>query len=188
MAIARSMKISRRSVGCQESNSFSCEQSNRARRPRDLKSRKVGSMASARPASRLTIHLKVSIPASRTGEVEWNLRGRCRAPASADMYSRADSRTSPKVGLAYAVNAAIELYGNWGQGFHSNDARGVVNPTDPVPGLSPGEGYEAGARFELGAVNLTSAYWWLNLDSELIFVGDSNSVEPKGGSRRAAAS
>jgi outer membrane receptor protein involved in Fe transport len=95
-----------------------------------------------------------------------------------------DSRASPKVGLAYAINRDVEVYGNWGRGFHSNDARGVINAFDPVPGLSPGEGYEAGACFELGAVKLTSAYWWLNLDSELIFVGDSNSVEPKGGSRR----
>lgn len=95
-----------------------------------------------------------------------------------------DSRASPKLGLAYTVNDDIELYANWGEGFHSNDARGVVNPVDPVAGLAPGTGYEAGARFELGAVKLTSAYWWLNLDSELIFVGDSNSVEPRGGSRR----
>lgn len=95
-----------------------------------------------------------------------------------------DSRASPKFGLAYTVSDDVEVYGNWGKGFHSNDARGVVNPVDPVPGLSPGTGYEAGARFELGAVKLTSAYWWLNLDSELIFVGDSNAVEPKGGSRR----
>jgi outer membrane receptor protein involved in Fe transport len=95
-----------------------------------------------------------------------------------------DSRASPKVGIAYTVNDSVELYGNWGRGFHSNDARGVVNPVDPVAGLAPGTGYEAGARFELGALKLTSAYWWLNLDSELIFVGDSNSVEPRGGSRR----
>lgn len=95
-----------------------------------------------------------------------------------------DSRVSPKVGVAYTVTNDIELYGNWGEGFHSNDARGVVNPLDPVPGLSPGTGYEAGARFELGTLRVTSAYWWLNLDSELIFVGDSNSVEPRGGSRR----
>ena len=40
----------------------------------------------------------------------------------------------------------VELYGNWGEGFHSNDARGVVNADDPVPGLSPGEGYESSAR------------------------------------------
>jgi outer membrane cobalamin receptor len=53
-----------------------------------------------------------------------------------------------------------------------------------VPGLSPGEGYEGGARFEFGTVKLTAAYWWLDLDSELIFVGDSNAVEPKGGSKR----
>jgi outer membrane receptor protein involved in Fe transport len=98
--------------------------------------------------------------------------------------SETDSRASPKFGVAYAVGDNVELYGNWGKGFHSNDARGVVNPVDPVPGLSPGTGYEAGARFELGQVKLTTAYWWLNLDSELIFVGDSNSVEPKGGSRR----
>jgi outer membrane receptor protein involved in Fe transport len=88
------------------------------------------------------------------------------------------------VGVAYTVNDDVELYANWGQGFHSNDARGVVNPVDPVAGMAPGTGYEAGARFELGAVKLTSTYWWLNLDSELIFVGDSNSVEPRGGSRR----
>jgi outer membrane receptor protein involved in Fe transport len=95
-----------------------------------------------------------------------------------------DSRVSPKFGIAYAATRDIELYGNWGRGFHSNDARGVVNAADPVPGLSPGTGYEAGARFEVGALKITTAYWWLNLDSELIFVGDSNSVEPKGGSRR----
>jgi outer membrane receptor protein involved in Fe transport len=97
---------------------------------------------------------------------------------------KSDSRTSPKVGIAWAPSKQIELYGNWGRGYHSNDARGVVNTTDPVPGLSPGTGYEAGARFEVGAIKLTAAHWWLDLDSELIFVGDSNAVEPKGASRR----
>jgi outer membrane receptor protein involved in Fe transport len=95
-----------------------------------------------------------------------------------------DSRVSPKLGLAYAVTDDVELYANWGEGFHSNDARGVVNPVDPVAGLSPGEGYEVGARFEVGAMTITTAYWWLDLDSELIFVGDSNAVEPRGGSER----
>jgi outer membrane receptor protein involved in Fe transport len=98
--------------------------------------------------------------------------------------SRSDGRVSPKVGLAYTVADTVELYGNWGKGFHSNDARGVVNAVDPLPGLSPGTGYEAGARFEVGDLKITTAYWWLDLDSELIFVGDSNSVEPRGGSER----
>jgi len=95
-----------------------------------------------------------------------------------------DSRASPKLGLAYALTDDIELYGNWGKGFHSNDARGVVNPDDPVPGLSPGEGQELGARFQFGTLTVTGALWWLDLESELIFVGDSNAVEPKGGSER----
>ena len=133
-------------------------------------------------------------------EASWSPYDRFRllAGARADYYefdvtanragsfagSETDSRVSPKFGLAYALSDNIELYGNWGRGFHSNDARGVVNRDDPLPGLAPGTGYEAGARFEFGDVRITSAYWWLNLDSELIFVGDSNSVEPRGASER----
>jgi outer membrane receptor protein involved in Fe transport len=40
--------------------------------------------------------------------------------------SATDSRAFPKVGVAYTLTDNIELYGNWGEGFHSNDARGVV--------------------------------------------------------------
>ena len=97
---------------------------------------------------------------------------------------KSDSQWSPKVGVAYALNDVVELYGNWGHGFHSNDSRGVVNQLDPVPGLSEGTGYEAGLRTSLGEFKFTASYWWLDQDSELIFVGDSNSVEPKGGSER----
>src|SRR5690606_35744120 len=92
--------------------------------------------------------------------------------------SERDSQISPKLGAAWAATSDVELYANWGRGFHSNDARGVVNRESPVPGLVEGTGYEAGARFEIGDLTLTTAYWWLDLDSELVFVGDSNSVEP----------
>jgi outer membrane receptor protein involved in Fe transport len=95
-----------------------------------------------------------------------------------------DHQWSPKLGLAYSLSDQVELYGNWGQGFHSNDARGVVNRDTAVPGLVLGTGYEAGARYERGTFKISAAYWWMNLSSELVFVGDSNSVEPKGGSRR----
>ena len=91
---------------------------------------------------------------------------------------------SPKFAAAYRINSNIELYANWGRGFHSNDARGIVNPATPVQGLSKGEGEEIGARFELGTFNITTTYWWLELDSELKFVGDSNSVEPGATTRR----
>ena len=98
--------------------------------------------------------------------------------------SATDSQVSPGAGIAYAASNNVELYASWGRGFHSNDARGVVNHLDPIDGLAPGTGYEAGARLEIANVKLTTTYWWLNLDSELIFVGDSNSVEPRGGSNR----
>ena len=78
----------------------------------------------------------------------------------------------------------MELYANWGRGFHSIDARGVVNQTAPVPGLSPGDGYEIGGRWTVGDFKFTATHWWLDQESELIFVGDSNSVEPKGASER----
>ncbi len=95
-----------------------------------------------------------------------------------------DEQLSPSLGAAYLLTDSLELYANWGKGFHSNDARGVVNSDDPVPGLSEGEGYELGARAAVGDLRMTATYWWLDQDSELIFVGDSNSVEPKGGSQR----
>jgi outer membrane receptor protein involved in Fe transport len=106
-----------------------------------------------------------------------------RAPGSAD-GSRTDSRLSPKAGVAWAATDALELYANWGRGFHSNDARGVVDATSPVAGMAPGTGYEGGLRAGIGPLTLTASQWWLELDSELIFVGDSNSVEPRGASRR----
>jgi outer membrane receptor protein involved in Fe transport len=92
-----------------------------------------------------------------------------------------DSIVSPKVGLAYKLSASIELYANWGQGFHSNDGRGVITG---VPGLVRGTGYEAGARFAIGNLSLTTTYWLLDVASELKFVGDSNSVEPGPKSQR----
>lgn len=94
---------------------------------------------------------------------------------------------SPKLGLAYTVNDRVEVYGNWGRGFHSNDARGVAAPppgSDPAPGLVRGTGKEIGARFQAGPLSLTATYWWLDVASELKFVGDSNSVEPSTPSKR----
>lgn len=95
-----------------------------------------------------------------------------------------DMLVSPKLGVAYQLSPNVELYGNWGRGFHSNDVRGVVNDATPVPTLVRGTGKELGARIQLPHFSLTATYWWLNVASELRFVGDSNAVEPTGASRR----
>jgi outer membrane receptor protein involved in Fe transport len=90
---------------------------------------------------------------------------------------------SPKLALAWEVSPQFELYANWGRGFHSNDVRGAVTAT-PVPVLVAGTGKELGARLQLGSFNFTATYWWLDVGSELKFVGDSNAVEPTGASKR----
>jgi outer membrane receptor protein involved in Fe transport len=95
-----------------------------------------------------------------------------------------DHGLAPKIGLNYEVVDGVALYANWGQGFHSNDARGVTNPVDPAPGVVEGTFKELGARFERGGLILTGVYWWSTIESELIYVGDSGAVEPSDPGRR----
>ncbi|MGC1269861.1 MAG: TonB-dependent receptor [Croceibacterium sp.] len=95
-----------------------------------------------------------------------------------------DSVLSPKIGLNYEVTPGVALYANYGQGFHSNDARGVTNPVDPAPGLVEGHFKEGGFRLEKGGLILTGVYWWSAIGSELIYVGDSGAVEPSDPSKR----
>ena len=88
---------------------------------------------------------------------------------------------------------ALELYVNYGEGFHSNDGRGTaltVSPTDgtrrePVTALVKARGYEVGARArQIHGLTLTATYWWLNLKSELQFQGDAGETAPVGPSQR----
>jgi outer membrane receptor protein involved in Fe transport len=86
-----------------------------------------------------------------------------------------------------------ELYLNWGKGFHSNDVRGATISLDPITKESvqpvdvfvDQQGAEFGWRVERGSnllINL--AYFWLESDSELLFVGDSGSTEASDASER----
>ncbi|AKH42769.1 Pesticin receptor precursor [Croceibacterium atlanticum] len=95
-----------------------------------------------------------------------------------------DDSFAPKIGVNYEVVPGIALYANYGEGFHSNDARGVTNPDDPAPGLVEGDFEEVGARIERGGLILTGVYWWSSIESELIYVGDSGAVEPSDPGKR----
>jgi len=120
----------------------------------------------------------------RGDHYRYAVRARDAAAAALGEGKGSDSLLSPKASLAYRVAPALELYANWGRGFHSNDVRGAVNVDTPVPVLVRGAGKELGGRLQIGSASLTATYWWLNVGSELRFVGDSNAVEPTGASKR----
>ncbi|MAR90377.1 MAG: TonB-dependent receptor [Pseudomonadales bacterium] len=96
-----------------------------------------------------------------------------------------DEQASPKLSLRFGPFADTEFFLNYGKGFHSNDARGAVDSDSNVPLISESEGYEAGVR-TLAIENLQVTFVWfrLDLDSELVFVGDDATTEPKGATKR----
>lgn len=95
-----------------------------------------------------------------------------------------DDALGLKFGANYELADGLAVYANYGEGFHSNDARGVTAPADPAPGLVEGDFQEAGFRFERWGLILTGVYWWSGIESELIYVGDAGAVEPSDPSKR----
>jgi outer membrane receptor protein involved in Fe transport len=100
---------------------------------------------------------------------------------------------SPKASVAWTPFDTLELYANYGRGFHSNDARGTSINIDPNTGTSAdrvdalvaGTGYEGGVRVRpIPGLTLTGTYWWLDLNSELLFIGDGGTTEAQGPSSR----
>jgi outer membrane receptor protein involved in Fe transport len=91
---------------------------------------------------------------------------------------------SAKANLILGPWYQTELFANFGTGFHSNDARAVA--LDPkLPALAQATGWELGARTRLlPRVEVSATYWWLTLESELVFSGDAGTTEPSRASRR----
>jgi len=104
-----------------------------------------------------------------------------------------DHIVSPKLSLAFGPWSGTELYLSAGLGFHSNDARGAVTTVDPATGaptepedpLVRSRGAEVGVRSTpVTGLRTTLALWTVELDSELVFVGDAGSTEASDPSRR----
>jgi len=94
--------------------------------------------------------------------------------------------TSPKLSLIYGPFAKTEYFFNYGQGYHSNDARGTTITVDPstgapvekVPALVKTKGEEIGVRTEaIPKLQSSLSLWRLTLASELVFVGDAGTTE-----------
>ncbi|UAJ12754.1 TonB-dependent receptor [Glacieibacterium megasporae] len=116
-----------------------------------------------------------------------------RSSISANSGHATAGIVSPKAAIAWTPVKQIEVYANYGEGFHSNDGRGTtitVSPKDgspqtPVTPLVKARGYEIGARTRpFSGMTLTATYWWLNLKSELQYQGDGGETSPVGPSKR----
>ena len=92
---------------------------------------------------------------------------------------------SPKASIILGPWQKTEFFLNFGEGFHSNDARGTVttlSPADgsqvaPVPFLTKSRGAEIGARSKfIDGLDSTISFWWLNFDSESVFEGDTGNT------------
>ena len=104
-----------------------------------------------------------------------------------------DHIVSPKASLIFGPWAKTELFANYGEGFHSNDARGVTSTVSPSDGsaidravpLVKTRGMELGVRTEIvPGLQSSFALWRLKLASELVFSGDAGNTEITRASRR----
>jgi len=92
---------------------------------------------------------------------------------------------SPKWMAVVTPVQALDLYADWGRGFHTNDARGVVQPRSAATLIVPATGYELGVRVRpVRGLDLAAATFLLDLESELALDGDTGMTQPSGRTRR----
>jgi outer membrane receptor protein involved in Fe transport len=163
--------------------------------------------------TRLDDILQTSVGLYYENKLQWGEKFRTVAGVRGDVYhydvtsvrrqnsgDRVDAIGSPKLSLVFGPWAKTELYVQGGLGFHSNDGRGVTTRVDPVTGLpvdADGNairradplvqtyGAEVGVRtLAIDRLQSTVSLWWLDVDSELLFVGDAGATEATRPSRR----
>jgi hypothetical protein len=122
-----------------------------------------------------------------------NAEGSCNInsdPLGCSTGNRRASIFSPKLGLALGPWGKTTYFINLGEGFHSNDARGVTrsgeNPNvSSVTPLTRAAGAEIGLSSQpLPRWETTLDAFKLKLKSELVFSGDAGVTSPNGATTR----
>jgi outer membrane receptor protein involved in Fe transport len=115
----------------------------------------------------------------------FNVRNRCPGCPEQPAGRTTAGIALPKASLILGPWFATEFFANYGEGYHSNDARSAVMPGS-IP-LARARTYEVGVRsrpWGPEGVELIATAWALDLQSELVFVGDDGTTEIRGASRR----
>jgi len=100
-----------------------------------------------------------------------------------------DAMVSPKINAIYSTSDTTHWFANYGQGYHSNDARGFSEGShasdEKADVFARSEGADIGVQTQLtDTLQLAASLWWLTLESELIFVGDNGETEASDKSER----
>ncbi len=98
-----------------------------------------------------------------------------------------DDLLSPKLNAYYQLTDHLQLSGNVGYGFHSNDTRVVVRQ-EGFKDLPRAMGTDIGALWKpFSKLILSATLWRLTLDQEFVYVGDEAVVELSGKTVRKGA-
>lgn len=107
------------------------------------------------------------------------------ASKNASSGQRGSMQLLPKAMAIVSPIPQLDLFGAIGRGFHSNDARGVVLGKNAATLITPAMSYEVGVRVTpLKDLTLSASAFLLDLDSELVWVGDAGNTEASGQTRR----
>jgi TonB family protein len=109
-----------------------------------------------------------------------------QSPTAVDPVSgyKGAAQFSPKASAVVSPLPEWDLYANYGRGFHSNDARTIIEGAATTL-LATATGYEVGTAVRpLPGLTLTAAGFLLDLTSELTIDGDTASTTPSGPTER----
>lgn len=128
---------------------------------------------------------KLSLNAAlRFDQFLFNYKSHFTEDATEPEMQNIENRVSPKLNLYYTPSSSLQLYASAGMGLHSNDTRVSVLATG-------GNVLPAAYGTDLGVIVkphekilLNAAIWLLDLEQELVYVGDEGIVEPSGKTRR----
>ena len=121
----------------------------------------------------------------RTEVFTFDVRNRCANCAEQPFGNTSTGLVLPKMNVILGPWFETEFFANYGEGYHSNDARSAV--ARAASPLAKARNYEVGIRSKPwgpDGVELIGTLWALDLKQELVFVGDAGTTEIRGASRR----
>ncbi|HSN25828.1 MAG TPA: TonB-dependent receptor [Kofleriaceae bacterium] len=140
--------------------------------------RDLGVYAEANVIATPWLHL---FPGVRLDTFTWDVEALKRTSGGG---SAAKTIVNPKLSAEIHESEQVNLFANFGGGFHSNDARAAVT-TDGRGALARAWGGEVGARVRPNRHARVSMDWWyLWLASEQVWNGDEGGTEPSDPTRR----